>query len=70
MEQVEEALKSREDLTLWFSEVKRSDKYECCETRRVWLEMIGVPPHGWRWENFNKIARVVGNTYMFGQAHY
>ena len=67
---MEEALKSHEGLTPWFSEVKRCDKYECYETRSVWLEMIGVPPPGWRWENFKKIARVVENTYMFVQVHY
>ena len=40
--------------------MKRWDKYEYCETRRVWLEIIGMPPHGWKWENLKKIANIWG----------
>ncbi|KAJ8450401.1 hypothetical protein Cgig2_004858 [Carnegiea gigantea] len=60
VEQMEEALNNHQELDLWFSEVKRWDKYEYCETRMVWLEIIGVPPHGWKWENFKKIADIWG----------
>ena len=57
---MEEALHKPEELQSWFSEIKKWDKYERCSTRKVWLEIIGVPPHGWLWENFKTIADIWG----------
>ena len=40
----------------------------CCETRRVWLDVIGVPPHGWMWENFKQIAELWGSMICLGKS--
>ena len=64
---MENALQNHEELDNWFLEVKKWDKYECCETRKVWLEVIGVPPHGWNWENFKKIADIWGFLICLGK---
>ena len=55
-EQKEEALKSPGNLSNWFHEVKNWDIYEACVTRRFWIEVFGVPPHGWALQNFERIA--------------
>jgi len=65
---MEEALNNHQELDTWFSEVKRWDKYDYCETRKVWLEIIGVPPHGWKWENFKKIAYLWGRLICLGKS--
>ena len=54
--QMEEALDNHAELDTRFINVKKWHKYDCCETRRVRLEIFGVPPHGWIWENFKGIA--------------
>jgi len=64
---LENALQNHEELDNWFSEVKKWDKYDCCKTRKVWLEVIGVPPHGWSWENFKKIADIWGFLICLGK---
>jgi len=33
----------------------------------VWLEIIGVPPHGWKWENFKKIVELWGVLLCLGK---
>jgi len=66
-EAMEEALQHPEELQTWFSDIKRWDKYECCSTRKVWLEVIGVPPHGWLWENFKIIAELWGYLICLGK---
>jgi len=61
------ALENHEELDLWFYEVKKWDRYEVCSSRKVWLEIIGVPPHGWDWENFKKIADLWGYLICLGK---
>ena len=61
------ALENHEELDLWFYEVKKWDRYEACSSRKVWLEIIGVPPHGWEWENFKKIADTWGYFICLGK---
>jgi len=50
----DEALRNPQELDTWFSECKKWDRYERCSSRKVWLEVIGVPPHGWSWEKFQE----------------
>jgi len=54
--EMEDALLNHEELDLWFTEITAWDKYVSCGSRKVWLEVIGVPPHGWKWETFKAIA--------------
>ena len=56
----EEALQESHILSKWFTEIKKWDKYETCGTRRVWIEILGVPPIGWDEENFIQIAELWG----------
>ena len=49
----EEMLKIVDDIRKWSSKEK-------CRVRRVWIECIGVPIHGWSLENFEKIGEVWG----------
>jgi len=67
-EAMEEALKNHEELDLWFYDIKRWDKYDRCESRKVWLEVIGIPPHGWKWQNFRKIAELWGHLICLGRS--
>lgn len=67
---MEETLRNHGELDLWFSEIKKWRRYECCETRKVWLEIYGVPPHGWLWENFSKIAETWGRLICLGKPIY
>jgi len=44
IDQMEMSLANHEELDNWFYEVKEWDIYEVCDTRRVWIEVFGVPP--------------------------
>ena len=50
-ELMEEALRNHEELDVWFKDIIKWSKYETCESRKVWVEVFGVPPRGWCWEN-------------------
>jgi len=67
-DEMEEALRNHEELDHWFYDIKRWDKYDSCTIRKVWLEVIGVPPHGWKWENFKKIADIWGYLIYLGKS--
>jgi len=64
---MEAALQNHEVLDIWFSEIKGWDKYECCTSRKVWIEVVGVPPHRWKWENFKAIADLWGYLICLGK---
>ena len=66
-DEMEAALQTHEELDIWFSEFKRWDKYDCCTSRKVWIEVVGVPPHGWKWENFKAIAELWGYLICLGK---
>jgi len=68
MEQMEEALMNHEELDLWFSDIKKWSTYDSCESRKVCLEVFGVPPRGWCWKNFNKIASLWGRLITLGKS--
>jgi len=60
VEERDTALENHEELDGWFTEIKAWDRYDWCTTRKAWLEVVGVPPHGWIWENFQQIAGIWG----------
>ena len=49
-------------------EIKRWGIEEACNSRRVWLYIMGVPPHGWLWENFKQIAELWGDFICLGRS--
>ena len=59
-DRMKEAYDQKEALSQWFYDVKKWGVEDSCEARRVWLNIVGVPPQGWLWENFKKIAEVSG----------
>jgi len=59
-EQKEEVFKNQVNLANWFHEVKNWDIYEVCKIRRFWVEVFGVPPHGWSMRNFERIVSFWG----------
>ena len=65
---MEELLCNHEELDQWFVHIKKWDKSDFCESRRVWLEIFGVPPHGWIWENFHGIAKIWGSLVSLGKS--
>ena len=67
MEQMEDVFQNHDELGQWFINVKKWNKYDCCETRSVWLEILGVPPHGWSWENCLKITELWGRLVCLGK---
>jgi len=60
LEELEEAITNQAELEQWFVEIKRWGMEEVCDSRRVWLYIMGVPPHGWSRENFKRIAELWG----------
>lgn len=69
VEQMQNVLSNHEELDQWFIDIKRWDRYECCETRRTWIEVFGVPPHGRNWENLKKYSRNMGKGGMLGDSN-
>jgi len=65
---MEELLCNHEELDQWFVDIKKWDKSDFCESRRVWLEIFGVPPHRWNWENFHGIAKIWGSLVSLGKS--
>jgi len=63
-----EVLEQQVELEQWFINVKKWSMEDRCEIRRVWLEVIGVPPHGWKWENFKGIAEKWGKFISLGKS--
>ena len=58
--QRDEVFQNQGLLVKWFHEVKNWDIYEACDSRRLWIEVFGVPPHGWSLKNFEIIASIWG----------
>ena len=63
-----DALNQKDVLSQWFSDVKRWGVEDCCDSRKVWLNIVGVPPQGWMWENFKKIAELWGRFVCLGKS--
>ena len=73
VEKMEENLVNRAGLNKWFQVVKRWDVYEACGIRRAWIEVFGVPPHGWSLQNFEIIASLRGKLVCLehlSRTHY
>ena len=68
LEEMELALDNQIELEQWFVEIKRWGTEEVCDSRRVWLYIMGVPPHGWLWENFKQIAELWGEFICLGRS--
>ena len=68
IELMEDVLRNHEELDSWFYEVKKWSSDDYCDTRKVWLEIYGVPPHGWSWENFKNIAQLWGSLICLGKS--
>ena len=57
---MEECLTQHDELEQWFNSIEKWNITDQAESRRAWLEVYGVPVHGWTKENFKKIAEVWG----------
>ena len=68
VERMIEALDDQVELQQWFIEIRKWSMEIYCETRRVWLDVIGVPPQGWVWENFKQIAELWGRMICLGKS--
>lgn len=68
VELMEEVLLKHEELKTWFVDIRRWSTGDFCETRKVWIEVYGVPPHGWNWENFKSIAEIWGQFISLGKS--
>ncbi|KAK9741836.1 hypothetical protein RND81_03G132200 [Saponaria officinalis] len=57
-----EEILAKEDhlLSDYFCKMYSWNPYQHCESRRIWLEIIGVPPQCWCRDNFEKIAYIWG----------
>ncbi|KAJ8424127.1 hypothetical protein Cgig2_002653 [Carnegiea gigantea] len=66
---MEEALNNHEELDYWFHDIQRWTRYDPCEEPKVWLEVVGVPPRRWCWENFPSrlisLAKSITHTDTF-----
>lgn len=50
----------KEVLSIWFRNIRPWEETEVCETRRLWIEILGIPGQAWSWENVKKIANCWG----------
>ncbi|KAJ8434196.1 hypothetical protein Cgig2_004667 [Carnegiea gigantea] len=62
IEQMQEVLGNHDEQGHWFI------NYKTCETRTVWIEIFGVPPHGWKGENFRRIVELWGRVVCLGKS--
>ena len=60
-EDVEDALGS-DFLLNYFEGIRRCSEDEFCQTRRVWIECFGLPPHAWSASNLRKIGEQWGTV--------
>ena len=61
VEEMQNTLDTQGEIQQWFREIKRWGNADICDSRRVWLSIVGVPPHAWSWENFKMIAAIWGD---------
>ena len=60
-EQLMEAyLRHCDELGQWFKSIEKWSITDKAQYRRTWIEVFGVPIHGWTKENFQKIAVIWG----------
>ena len=67
-DQMHAALSQQDELHQWFTELKAWGPEDYCDSRKVWIVILGVPPHGWCWENFKTIAELWGNFICLGKS--
>jgi len=62
--EIKEKLKTEgeECLKQWFSSFSDWVEEDACQTRRLWLEMVGVPIHIWSDQNIKRIAENLGDV--------
>ena len=62
--EVKEKLKTEgeECLKQWFSSFSDWVEEDACQTRRLWLEMVGIPIHIWSDQNIKRIAENWGDV--------
>jgi len=53
-----------ERLKQWFSSVEDWNEGDVCQTRRLWLELVGLPIQIWSEENIKKIAETWGDVVL------
>ena len=68
LEAMQDALPNQDQLNLWFVDVRKWSVYYTCDTRRVWLDIFGIPPHGWKWDNFKNIVEIWGRFICLGKS--
>ncbi|MED6128748.1 hypothetical protein PIB30_100994, partial [Stylosanthes scabra] len=47
-----------------FDEIRPYRNYVWCKSRRIWLELYGLPVHAWSKINFKKIVKLWGKLEM------
>jgi len=64
--EIKEKLKTEgeESLKQWFSSISDWAEEDVCQTRRLWLEIVGVPIHLWCEQNIRKIAENWGDVVL------
>jgi len=65
-----EVLQNQGELMNWFIDIKKWGMEDRSTTRRVWLDVFGVPPHGWTWESFKAIAEIWGSLICLGKSTF
>ena len=53
-----------ERLKQWFTSISDWVEYDVCQTRRIWLEIFGLPIQLWSEDNIRKIAEIWGDVVM------
>jgi len=64
--EIKERIKSEgvEKLKQWFTSVSDWAEHDVCQTRRIWLEIVGLPIQLWSEENIRKIAENWGDVVL------
>ncbi|KAK9715046.1 hypothetical protein RND81_06G139500 [Saponaria officinalis] len=59
---MEDILSTSDQLFLqYFCKLYPWNPFQFCDSRRIWLEIIGVPPQCWCRETFEKTAQLWGD---------
>ena len=67
--ETKERLKTEGEVCLkqWFSSISDWAEHDICQTRRLWLEMVGIPIHIWSEQNIKQIAGQWGDVLYVDQ---
>ena len=66
-DEMQVALNDHGEFDLSITDLRKWNQHDYYETKKVWLEIFGVPQHGWKCKNFKRIAELWGRLICLGK---